>query len=247
MGNKLSKKKQNTFKVRITRKQLLHYIITYLYCMVLLLFVASCNKKNSEKSNDEKIVYFHDNACESCDINNELKNLFINKISEIENPENLNIMEFNIIKEPEKYRSRLSTLGLDKKNAKLPMLIIGDSLLLGTDEINIRLNAVYQKEILKNENVVTYYYRDDCSHCIKIKDFINEQQNKFSLPWDMVNTANPYEKQKFLHYLELYKIPKDKRVVPFILISDKYISGSDSIKDRLVDVLSEFQHEKNKN
>ena len=150
----------------------------------------------------------------------------------------------------QQYMSRLDQYQIEDS---LPVVFVDGQVYTGNDAIQLtfmaglakqtsfpgNLIALFQPdgaEIKKDrplssrdENVIVYFYLENCEECKKMNDLLAEQQALF--PEDKIDRRN-YLEEQYLYdqFLELYQINQNQPTVPLVFAFDQYFKSADELE-----------------
>lgn len=192
-------------------------------------------------SDTVSIIFFHDTACGTCDGTEDFCKILSEKVGE--SPYTL--YTYNVFQTGERKAAESALLEYDIKieDVSFPAMLIHGKLYEGLESIEQNL----EREYLKNAAFkVIYYYRDDCEECVKLQPFVE------SLPQSIVigNEEVPLSVEachsrkgdngdRIRTFFELYQVPEEEQIVPFMVLGDKYLAGAENIQKDLMRMLEQ--------
>lgn len=182
---------------------------------------------------EKTIYYFYDEVCAGCDKQGEFLDLFYERLSGVDLPENVHINCYNIFTDGEAlWESLCDDLNISEQNRELPMVIAGDNFVTGEDNIYNHLRhltcTLYE---VPDTGTIWYYFRPDCKDCIRIAELLEAHfKDNSNLSIIRIDTTDPEPKEAFKEKLQRFGVPEEEWQVPFLDNGKDYLSGDDAIE-----------------
>lgn len=199
-----------------------------LVCMFLMIGSAALA--------EERLLYIYTNVCEQCDEEGE----FARRFSELtgRSTDEYDYRAVNVFtRQGADVLSEIAEeFGLDEGSLSLPLVVVGDELYMGEEEIESRLPA---EQLSGTESVIYSFYVPACAGCEEIKallDGLPEEiavqrgEMSFTSPLRVVRVDLSAHPQLGMAMFEEYDVPDRYRKAPIIFLRDTFYSGEASIR-----------------
>lgn len=204
---------------------------------------ADTSEPESSAVDTEKLYYFYDEACASCDPAGEFYDLARDRLQGVTLPEDYNIFCYNTFTDHSGFfESVCDAFGVPEEDRTTPLFLSAEGYASGETAITQQLwHLICTHYGLEDGKTLWYYYRPTCPDCERIEDFFNDTfaaNPSFSVIW--VDTTDPEPKAAFKEKLAEWNVPEEEWQVPFLADENGlYLSGDKAIEAGLVDYLAQ--------
>ena len=204
---------------------------------------AESSEPESSAVDTEKLYYFYDEACASCDPAGEFYDLALDRLQGVTLPEDYNIFCYNTFTDRSGFfESACDAFGVPEEDRTTPLFLSAEGYASGETAITQQLRHLICTHYgLEDGKTLWYYYRPTCPDCERIEDFFNDTfaaNPSFSVIW--VDTTDPEPKAAFKEKLAEWNVPEEEWQVPFLADENGlYLSGDKAIEAGLVDYLAQ--------
>lgn len=107
------------------------------------------------------------------------------------------------------------------------------------EDYHPKSNTGVDAEVEEGDSLIYYFYRPTCRYCSERADMLVaglpesltlEDGSKSTIRLVALNKSDPEEGKLIQAYYEREGIPKERQLVPTLIIGEKYLCGSDEIK-----------------
>jgi cytochrome c biogenesis protein CcdA len=230
--------------------------LTSFILLVILLLASGIASAASDSMPKIVVCYYYNNPCGSCNEESKFYDEFNTLVNAAKEGISLEFHCYNIFRSSDlqKFFDECKRCKIPKSKQFTPMVIIGDTVLAGDDEITGKLAETFvttkqymmkQYEPKDGISSPVYFYVSPCEECAETKKFIdsledtyavdyNGRQMKSQLVLQSYNVAEPQNLELVKKYFQHYNVPEAKQKVPIIFLRDGYLSGKDEIASGLV-------------
>lgn len=222
-------------------------IIILLGLIGILVMVGISSMKKIEEPLE--IQYFYNNPCGSCNGEETFYKIFNQEVGDLKEQVNYHITTYNIFQESalNVFKKTCEDLQIDEKERRVPMVIVGDQVLVGDETIEEEMRGAFlrgEKESAFRENEeahLIYFYTQSCKDCERAKDIFNHneaiQNNTVQLMTLDIGESNVLEQLKA--YFKAYKVGEKDQQVPIVFYDSGYLSGYEDIKQHLPELIEQ--------
>lgn len=226
-----------------------------IFVIAIILFQLLFFNARAE-SDSLEVVFFYNDPCSSCDMAGDLIDYF-NEVTKTES-EGINVIietknSFKMSAESIEEFYSCNNVPINKRST--PLLIIGDTYLMGFDEIYNNLKQVFINEKTKftqtnNEKplLIEYFYVNPCAACEEVEISLDKIENiyrdKHKVPGDFSelklsrnNISISSSEKKLKEYFNSYQVKEEDRSVPIIFFQENYLSGKNEIQSYLTGLI----------
>ena len=209
------------------------------------------------------IVYYYNNPCASCEVENEFYTLFNEQIGDIKDNRNYKIQTYNIFEREAKKHFEQFCKTNNIEDNQVPALVIGDEILIGQEQIEqllrekfIQANNIPEDDLQISSNKqqdiesiaedlngahLKYFYTIGCKDCIKTEKLLTTiepiQNGEITIEKIDINTEEGF--QQLYGYFDKYKVPEKEQRVPIIFYEEGYLSSYGQIEKELPNLIRE--------
>lgn len=214
--------------------------IGVLIAVCMLGTVTAHAEELQEQENKIPVYFFHNTACGSCDGTEEFLNEIEDQISYYKDQYPYELQLYNVFKNGGKkeWDQILEVYDLEPENYIFPVMVLDGKMYTGMQAIREQLHEAY----LEAAGVsAVYFYRKDCQECTDMEPFwenISETE-EYEILWMESRTEENGDLIRQL--FEVYEVPDEDQMVPFVFLEDGYLAGKEQIEEKLLDSLKEGQ------
>ena len=204
---------------------------------------AESSEPKSSAVDTEKLYYFYDEACASCDPAGEFYDLALDCLQGVTLPEDYNIFCYNTFTDRSGFfESVCDAFGVPEEDRTTPLFLSAEGYASGETAITQQLRHLICTHYgLADGKTLWYYYRPTCSDCNRIEEFFTDTfaaNPEFSVIW--VDTTDAEPKAAFKEKLAEWNVPDDEWQIPFLVDENGlYLSGDKQIEVELESFLAE--------
>lgn len=217
-----------------------HWVsIIILLGIIGILFIVGISRMKSVKEPLE-IQYFYNNPCGSCNGEASFYEMFNQEVGDLKEQIDYHITTYNTFQDGDlkRFEKTCDTLGIDEKDRIIPMAIVGDSVLVGDQNIEEEMREAFadKESVDKDESAhLIYFYTQSCKDCERAKVVFSEndsiENNTISLMSLDIGESATLEKLKA--YFKAYKVKEKEQQVPIVFYDKGYLSGYEAIEKEL--------------
>lgn len=225
------------------------YLILLLMISVIGIPLTSSANYNSNYNEKEQleVVYFYNNACGSCNPEDDFIMFFNQAVGDEKDNVYINLRMYNIF-DIDAYKlinKYYKLYDVPKEQQVTPIIFVGDTYIVGEENIkeNFRYEFIKQKDRVFNKNKsiknvkntqIVYFYICSCDECNQVNYFIENLASKNNVKVEKLNVAEIQNLELIQKYFKQYSVPISQQKVPIIFIGNKFIQGAKAIKTNLV-------------
>lgn len=204
---------------------------------------AESSEPESSAADTEKLYYFYDEACASCDPAGEFYDLALDRLQGVTLPEDYNIFCYNTFTDRSGFfESVCDAFGVPEEDRTTPLFLSAEGYASGETAITQQLRHLICTHYgLADGKTLWYYYRPACPDCNRIEEFFTDTfaaNPEFSVIW--VDTTDAEPKAAFKEKLAEWNVPDDEWQIPFLVDENGlYLSGDKQIEAELESFLAE--------
>ncbi len=204
-----------------------------------------------------KIIYFYMNACGTCDPEAEFREMFNETVGSEKDSVKYEFEMYNTFNTygMEKYSEYIKQNDLSEKEYYPPMVIIGESLFMGENEIKAHIKDAFIKErdkifqsLPRKKTVINYFYVSPCEACEKVNKLFESMPKSFMIDYNgetviteieiIKHNVSEFQSLELANkYFRKYNVPVEEQETPIVFIGDTYLSGEERIQLYLSDVI----------
>ena len=209
------------------------------------------------------IVYYYNNPCASCEVEREFYTLFNEQVGDIKDNRNYKIQTYNIFEREAKTHFEQFCKTNNIEDNQLPVLVIGDEILIGqeqieqllrekfiqaknTQEYNLQIPSNEQQNIESKVEDLTgahlrYFYTIGCADCIKTEKLLTtiEPIENGEIIVEKVDINTEEGLGQLYGYFDKYNVPEKEQRVPIIFYEEGYLSSYGQIEKELPHLIRE--------
>ncbi len=190
------------------------------------------------------IQYFYMNDCEQCDIEGEFISLFY-QIAGFA-PSDVHVQYHNVLWQAGRKAYDAATKDLSDNDRRLPLLMVNGQAYAGDVAINDALNLHFGQIENSEVSLIWLVEATACENCIQAKLLTSMLPTVVPVTIDgelmtsqvevrVVNMAEDPSLAAALY--DCYQVPDEQRIAPCVFLGDTYLSGLDSIRKNLNDLV----------
>ena len=252
---KLQKRAPITFKF---------LIIALLFSLVLIMPIQHGATAKATGLPEIIISYYYNNPCGSCREDSTFHEYFLTQIGDAKEGVTLKFRFYNIFHTEDNTRFVDTCRGYNISLAEqsTPLLIIGETLLIGKKEIDSNLVSAFLAEkakIMKELNAkddtisrIAYFYVSPCDECSEVGMFLDSIPSSYHIDYNgkyfessfvinAFNVANGENVKLINQYFQSYDVPKSQQNVPIVFYKGGFLSGQEKIEKGLEEAIKSGQ------
>lgn len=230
-------------------------IMRKIFAVFIAAAILSGGRGVARPSGDDPAVtvsYYYNNPCGTCNESAEFSESFFRRLGTARDGVSVRLTGYNTFttSDDAKYHNTCDAYNISADQRKLPMLVIGDTVLAGSDSIDTGMLAAFldEKQMALAEAAANdptasrpvYFFVTPCEDCAAVKEFLNTLQGSYEashggkmvssvLAVESHSVADPQGLELARKYFNAWHVPEDKQKVPIIFLRDGYLSGSQEI------------------
>lgn len=227
--------------------------------MLVVVFWMSGANVQAEK-NKLELFYFYNNPCGSCDVESKFYEIFNTSVGDLKDdiPYELRLYNTFNTEGTRFFQDVCKVYAIKEEERGLPLMIVGDSYLVGEEEIKeaLRDTFIRESEILTPTLIdqlesnkdkaqsreqmeieamqAIYFYTSSCEDCKKVKTLLDNKQGLI----ERKNIVEGENTRLINAYFEAYEVPVELQQVPIIFYSGGYLAGYEEIEKHLDEVMA---------
>jgi hypothetical protein len=198
------------------------------------------------------VSYYYDNPCGVCKEDEKFTNLFYSLIGSAKDGVSIRLLCYNTFTESNDvtYRKVCDARQISEGQRKLPMLVIGDTVLQGQDNIDEGLKAAFLSEKQRSlaqaaakdslASQLVYFYVTPCEDCAAVKEFLGTLNVSYAICYEghtvqstvaveSHSVADPQGLELARKYFDAWHVPENEQKVPIVFLRDGYLAGAQQI------------------
>lgn len=196
-------------------------------CMVFAM--TGCGEK---KTSVVELTFFFDSPCASCDDEEKFRTLLEEQAADLRQYVDYNLRCVNTFQMGDEEKIKMAKeAGFENPEQYNSLLFLNGQVLAG-DAIAANLRQFYWQAagLGTREEVVEYYYREDCPDCQSIKTEVDAYlDEKTEKPVVRVDTTDQQTKDAFRALIETQKVEPERYQIPYLIEDGVHYSGTEEI------------------
>lgn len=213
--------------------------------ILLIIGIGSMNKTGDII----EVQYFYNNPCGSCNGEESFYEIFNQEVGDLKEHVDYQIKTYNIFQESglDVFEETCENLQVDDKERIVPMVIVGDEVLVGDQSIEEGMRHAFlgkenESDLRVDEEAhLIYFYTQSCKDCEKAKAVFNENESiqNHTIELMSLDIGDNDVLEQLKAYFKSYKVEEKDQQVPIVFYNGGYLSGDEEIEKYLSELITQ--------